>query len=102
MGIMDRLKKILGIGQPFDPKDYIDPKWLNPPEVVHPSYEIEDGTDRDASNEETPKGTEVTHWWRHCAERELPNADYYIENYLPGDPTAPDYVSEICIPVKSN
>ena len=26
---------------------------------------------------------------------------YYLENYLPGDSTAPDYVSEICIPVKS-
>lgn len=26
--------------------------------------------------------------------------DYEIENYLPGDPTARDYVSEICIPVK--
>lgn len=28
--------------------------------------------------------------------------DYEIENYLPGDPTSQDYVSEICIPVKSN
>ena len=26
--------------------------------------------------------------------------DYCIENYLPGNPTAQDYVSEICIPVK--
>lgn len=25
--------------------------------------------------------------------------DYEIENYLPGDPSSPDYVSEICIPV---
>lgn len=24
---------------------------------------------------------EETHWWRHCAERELPNAAYYIENF---------------------
>ena len=28
--------------------------------------------------------------------------DYDIENYLPGDPSSPDYVSEICIPVKKN
>ena len=28
--------------------------------------------------------------------------DYEIENYLPGDPSAPDYVSEICIPVKKS
>ena len=26
--------------------------------------------------------------------------DYDIENYLPGDPASPEYVSEICIPVK--
>lgn len=26
--------------------------------------------------------------------------EYQIENYLPGDPSAADYVSEICIPVK--
>lgn len=26
--------------------------------------------------------------------------DYDIENYLPGDPSSPEYVSEICIPVK--
>ena len=28
----------------------------------------------------------------------IPDVD--IENYLPGDPSSPDYVSEICIPVK--
>ena len=28
--------------------------------------------------------------------------DYEIENYLPGDPSAPDYVSEICIPVRKS
>lgn len=39
--------------------------------------------------------------WLPVAEYEL-IPDYYIENYLPGDPTAPDYVSEICIPVKNN
>lgn len=27
--------------------------------------------------------------------------DYDIENYLPGDLTSPDYVNEICIPIKS-
>ncbi len=39
--------------------------------------------------------------WLPVAEYEL-IPDYYIENYLPGNPTAPDYVSEICIPVKCN
>ena len=28
--------------------------------------------------------------------------DYDIENYLPGNPSSPDYVSEICIPVRSS
>ena len=28
--------------------------------------------------------------------------DYEIENYLPGDPSSPDYVSEICIPVRKS
>ena len=28
--------------------------------------------------------------------------DYDIENYLPGDPSARDYVSEICIPVRKS
>ena len=37
--------------------------------------------------------------WLPVSEYEL-IPDYDIENYLPGDPTAPDYVSEICIPVK--
>lgn len=39
--------------------------------------------------------------WLPVAEYEL-IPDYDIENYLPGDPTSPDYVSEICIPIKSN
>lgn len=26
--------------------------------------------------------------------------EYYIENYLPGDPNSADYVCEICIPIK--
>ena len=38
--------------------------------------------------------------WLPTAEYEL-IPDYDIENYLPGDPGARDYVSEICIPVKS-
>jgi len=37
--------------------------------------------------------------WLPTAEYEL-ISDYYIENYLPGNPTAMDYVSEICIPIK--
>ncbi len=28
--------------------------------------------------------------------------DYDIENYLPGDPSSRDYVSEICIPVRKS
>ena len=38
--------------------------------------------------------------WLPITEYEL-IPDYYIENYLPGNPTAQDYVSEICIPVKA-
>ena len=37
--------------------------------------------------------------WLPTAEYEL-IPDYDIENYLPGDPSARDYVSEICIPVR--
>ena len=37
--------------------------------------------------------------WLPVAEYEL-IPDYYIENYLPGNPMAPDYVCEVCIPVK--
>ena len=37
--------------------------------------------------------------WLPVSEYEL-IPDYDIENYLPGDPQAKDYVSEICIPVK--
>lgn len=28
--------------------------------------------------------------------------DYEIENYLPGDPSSPDYVSEICVPIRKS
>ena len=37
--------------------------------------------------------------WLPAAEYEM-IPDYDIENYLPGDPAARDYVSEICIPVR--
>ena len=37
--------------------------------------------------------------WLPVAEYEL-IPDYDIENYLPGDPSSRDYVSEICIPVR--
>ena len=37
--------------------------------------------------------------WLPAADYEL-IPDYDIENYLPGDPSAKDYISEICIPVK--
>ncbi len=39
--------------------------------------------------------------WLPVSEYEL-IPDYDIENYLPGDPSSKDYVSEICIPVRSN
>ena len=37
--------------------------------------------------------------WLPTAEYEL-IPDYDIENYLPGDSSSPDYISEICIPVR--
>ena len=37
--------------------------------------------------------------WLSTAEYDL-IPDYDIENYLPGDPSSKDYVSEICIPVR--
>ena len=37
--------------------------------------------------------------WLPVADYEL-IPDYDIENYLPGDPSSKDYVSEICIPVR--
>ena len=39
--------------------------------------------------------------WLPVADYEL-IPDYEIENYLPGNPASPDYVSEICIPVRSS
>jgi AraC family transcriptional regulator len=52
----------------------------------------------------TPKAIQAM--WERIYREWLPAADYEmipdwdIENYLPGDPGAPDYVSEICIPVR--
>ena len=84
MGMIDKLKKMLGIGQEYNPKDYIDDKWLNPPEVVHHPYEVGVETNSDVLGvlgESKPKEVEETHLWRQRAERELPDADYYIENF---------------------
>jgi AraC family transcriptional regulator len=47
----------------------------------------------------------IQNMWEKFYQEWLPTADdemipdYDIENDLPGDPSAPDYVSEICIPV---
>ncbi|SEQ07918.1 GyrI-like small molecule binding domain-containing protein [Butyrivibrio fibrisolvens] len=44
--------------------------------------------------------------WERIYKEWLPVSDYElipdvdIENYLPGDPSSSDYVSEICIPVR--
>ena len=54
----------------------------------------------------TPKA--VQDMWERIYREWLPVADYdlipdyEIENYLPGNPASPDYVSEICIPVRSS
>lgn len=81
MGIIDWLKKTFGIGQPFDVTAYIDPKWLNPPEVVHPPHGLTGGSSSGKAHELEANTRVETHWWRHCAERELPDAGYYIENF---------------------
>lgn len=55
-----------------------------------------------------PSPVAIQAMWERIYKEWLPVAvyelilDYDIENYLPGDPTSQDYVSEICIPVKSN
>ena len=52
----------------------------------------------------TPKA--IQDMWERIYKEWLPVSDYElipdvdIENYLPGDPSSKDYVSEICIPVK--
>lgn len=53
-----------------------------------------------------PSPKAIQDMWERIYKEWLPTAeyemipDYDIENYLPGDPAAQDYVSEICIPVK--
>lgn len=55
-----------------------------------------------------PSPVAIQEMWKRIYKEWLPVAeyelilDYDIENYLPGDSTSQDYVSEICIPVKSN
>lgn len=55
-----------------------------------------------------PSSAAIQAMWERIYKEWLPVAeyeiipDYDIENYLPGDPTSQDYVSEICIPVKCN
>ena len=52
----------------------------------------------------TPKA--IQDMWERIYKEWLPVSDYElipdvdIENYLPGDPSSADYVSEICIPVR--
>ena len=52
----------------------------------------------------TPKA--IQNMWERIYKEWLPVSDYElipdvdIENYLPGDPSSRDYVSEICIPVR--
>lgn len=53
-----------------------------------------------------PMPKAIQEMWEKIYREWLPVADYElipdcdIENYLPGNPASPDYVSEICIPVK--
>lgn len=53
-----------------------------------------------------PAPKAIQEMWERIYKEWLPAADYEmipdydIENYLPGDPSARDYVSEICIPVR--
>ena len=54
----------------------------------------------------TPKAIQAM--WERIYREWLPVSDYElipdydIENYLPGDPSSRDYVSEICIPVRKS
>ena len=53
-----------------------------------------------------PSPKAIQEMWERIYKEWLPVSDYElipdvdIENYLPGDPSSQDYVSEICIPVK--
>ena len=53
-----------------------------------------------------PSPAAIQDMWERIYKEWLPVSDYElipdvdIENYLPGDPSSKDYVSEICIPVR--
>ena len=53
-----------------------------------------------------PAGEAISDMWDRIYKEWLPTADYErildydIENYLPGDTDSPDYVCEICLPVR--
>ncbi|MBQ6478530.1 MAG: AraC family transcriptional regulator [Erysipelotrichaceae bacterium] len=55
-----------------------------------------------------PSPEAIQNMWERIYKEWLPTAeykmipDYDIENYLPGDPSAQNYVSEICIPVRKS
>ncbi|MBO4903342.1 MAG: AraC family transcriptional regulator [Lachnospiraceae bacterium] len=55
-----------------------------------------------------PSPKAIQDMWERIYKEWLPVSDYEIipdydiENYLPGDPSSQDYVSEICIPVKKS
>ncbi len=55
-----------------------------------------------------PSPQAIQGMWERIYKEWLPTAeyemipDYDIENYLPGDPSARDYVSEICIPIRKS
>ena len=70
-------------------------------EIIHlPEYEWAVFTCRG------PMPDAIQNMWDRIYKEWLPVADYElipdyeIENYLPGDPSSKDYVSEICIPVR--
>ena len=70
-------------------------------EIIHlPEYEWAIFTCRG------PMPDAIQNMWDRIYKEWLPVADYElipdyeIENYLPGDPSSKDYVSEICIPVR--
>jgi AraC family transcriptional regulator len=55
-----------------------------------------------------PTPSAIQAMWERIYKEWLPVSDYElipdydIENYLPGDPSSQDYVSEICIPVRKS
>lgn len=60
-------------------ENHIDSKLLRSPEVVRGSREAQDGLGLETAAKPIVK--EETHWWRDCAQRELPDADYYVKNF---------------------